>query len=714
MRTLTLLIIALSITGLCRAQHPVLWGMTSSGGQFGTIFNINTANDSETVVYDFAGNPDGEGPTGSLIKASSGLLYGMTLGGGTYYGGTIFSYNLTSGVETVLHSFNGSDTDGFGPYGSLLLATNGLLYGMAQGGGAYGDGVLFSYNIENGVFTDLHDFSDLGNDGTSPTGSLIQLNDTMLYGMTNLGSHNNEGIIFSYNISSGTETPLWTFGNDTDGATPYGSLLQANNGLLYGMTQYGGTSDSGVIFSFNIATDSEVVVHNFAGGSDGSYPAGSLTQASDSLLYGMTEYGGGYDGGTIFSFNTSTGAENVLWNLGSDSDGLEPQGSLIQASNGLLYGMTLLGGPNASLGGIVLSYNIAKGKENDLYNFGSKPNDGTLPYGDLLEDDDIPQPMDIECSDRDQHSLYLLASGNFLYRMDSVDTNPDLVPLINTNYSADFSGISINKNLDDTIGEITMYVVDSLGEYYYWNDSDWIDTHHQSGNLTAVNPGGTNNYIFNVDGETAKVYRYDGTGNGTLLTTLPVRSNVLSYDVATDMDGNFYLYLNTGIIRYNPDGIPMDTFFVKGNVISGGGGFGLVGSDFYITNGNTPYQSLWRGTVNGNSVTFSTVYTFPSTVSQIYDMANCYQNANIISAVKTPEVVPFTIYPNPASDFVLIKMENTASIDLFNSLGQQLFSANTSGLTQYKLMLAGFTPGLYFVTGTSGNGLVEHTTLVVQ
>jgi uncharacterized repeat protein (TIGR03803 family) len=43
----------------------------------------------------------------------------------------------------------------------------------------------------------------------------------------------------------------------------------------------------------------------FQGGSDGRNPNGSLLQ-SGSMLYGMTEYGGTYGDGTIFSFNLPT------------------------------------------------------------------------------------------------------------------------------------------------------------------------------------------------------------------------------------------------------------------------------------------------------------------------------------------------------------------------------------------------------------------------
>ncbi|MGA8326822.1 MAG: choice-of-anchor tandem repeat GloVer-containing protein, partial [Candidatus Cybelea sp.] len=57
------------------------------------------------------------------------------------FDGTVFSVT-TSGTETVLHSFGGSG-DGAHPDASLLNV-NGTLYGTTGGGGAHGDGTVFS------------------------------------------------------------------------------------------------------------------------------------------------------------------------------------------------------------------------------------------------------------------------------------------------------------------------------------------------------------------------------------------------------------------------------------------------------------------------------------------------------------------------------------------------------------------------------------------
>ena len=70
-----------------------LYGTTYYGGNGsgnpGTVFKITTSG-KETVLYRFAGEPDGQSPVGGVIEVG-GVLYGTTLTGGTNDGGTIFS-----------------------------------------------------------------------------------------------------------------------------------------------------------------------------------------------------------------------------------------------------------------------------------------------------------------------------------------------------------------------------------------------------------------------------------------------------------------------------------------------------------------------------------------------------------------------------------------------------------------------------------------------
>ena len=74
----------------------------------------------------------------------AGNLYGTARDGGIYGAGTVFK--LTPSAEgwvySSLHDFTGYG-DGGGPYSNIVFDAMGNLYGVAVGGGAHGDGVVW-------------------------------------------------------------------------------------------------------------------------------------------------------------------------------------------------------------------------------------------------------------------------------------------------------------------------------------------------------------------------------------------------------------------------------------------------------------------------------------------------------------------------------------------------------------------------------------------
>ena len=253
-------------------------------------------------------------------------------------------------VETVLHSFAAVDAEE--PYYShLLLASDGNFYGLAESGGTNNYGAIFKITPA-GVETVLWNFGN-GSDGYEPYGSLIQGTDGNLYGMTEEGGVNNNGTVFKITLA-GVETVLYSFAGGTDGEEPYGSLVQDSNGNFYGITYAGGTNSAGVAFKVTPA-GAETVLWSFGGGTDGSYPTGSLTLGNDGNFYGLANSGGTNGEGTIFQI-TPSGIETVLYSFsGPPSDGRYPDGDVSFGPDGTLYGDTNGGG--ASGLGIVFSFN---------------------------------------------------------------------------------------------------------------------------------------------------------------------------------------------------------------------------------------------------------------------------------------------------------------------------------------------------------------------
>lgn len=332
-----------------------------------------------TDLYNFAGSSAGDGadPEGSLTAVGP-ILYGMTTGGGGANDqGTIFSFNTLTGAETVLHTFAGGPDDGGVPMGSLLQSGS-IFYGLTSTGGTGQAGSLFVFNPANNIETPLYSFGSTPQD-VSPFGSLIQ-SGTTLYGTTSGVLTDEGGGIFSFDTATNTETPLYPFVSPSGGYRPIASLVQSGS-MLYGMTLFGGSDNAGAIFSYNLSTGDESVLHSFnefPAPTNGSYPYGSLT-LSGSTLYGMTALGGNNGKGSIFSYDTSGGIFKLLFSFDT-TDGDGPQGDLL-ADGSILYGMTLSGGGNGAGDGTIFAFNTTNDTETILHTFDGA--DGSGPLGGM-------------------------------------------------------------------------------------------------------------------------------------------------------------------------------------------------------------------------------------------------------------------------------------------------------------------------------------------
>jgi len=227
-----------------------------------------------------------------ILKAQRYYLYGEASAGGHGGDGVLFRFDPFTGKDSVLFNFNG--LNGSEPARDLYLSQNGLLYGGCEFGGSKNKGVLFSYNLNNGRENTLVDFSD-SNGSNFAWGSTLYKG--ILYGTTALGGAYNDGIIFSYNPNNNKDSVVFNF-NDTDGSAAYGGLFVLNDTSFFGMTEYGGTNNVGVLYSLNPLTSKEKVLINFNKSTTGGWTQGGLIKAPNGLLYGMTgEFGPG--GGSI-------------------------------------------------------------------------------------------------------------------------------------------------------------------------------------------------------------------------------------------------------------------------------------------------------------------------------------------------------------------------------------------------------------------------------
>jgi hypothetical protein len=164
----------------------------------GVVYMLSPAGSgwTQTVLYTFQGQSDGQNPVGGVVLDGKGNLFGGTFLGGVNGGGTVYELSPVRGGGyslTTLYSFSTY----YGPYSKLTLDASGNIYGTANGAGAHGLGSVFKLTFSNGMwtFSDLHDFAG-GTDGASPYGSVAVDPHGNLFGTAAVGGSSNQGVVF--------------------------------------------------------------------------------------------------------------------------------------------------------------------------------------------------------------------------------------------------------------------------------------------------------------------------------------------------------------------------------------------------------------------------------------------------------------------------------------------------------------------------------------
>ena len=310
-----------------------------------------------TPLADFSRSVGGD-PGSPLIQGLDGNFYGTAGVGGSRDRGSVYVAS-PSGTLTDLFSFCKDTTcpTGASPYLSLLQISDGRFFGFTFG--TSGNGTIFRLSPA-GVINNLYTFCATDcTDGQLPRANLIQARNGYIYGTTNAGGiFHNGGTIFKM-TTSGTLTTVYDFcqlTNCLDGGGPlgFGSLIQATDGNLYGVTRTGGKG-FGTIYQLSLSGTLKTIYKFCKSGAgtnpclDGSNPDG-LVEGLDGNFYGMATGGGVHGGGVIFKV-TRYGGLTVLYNFCSQTgcaDGIGPTG-LILGSDGNFYGTTANLGSNGAV-----------------------------------------------------------------------------------------------------------------------------------------------------------------------------------------------------------------------------------------------------------------------------------------------------------------------------------------------------------------------------
>jgi uncharacterized repeat protein (TIGR03803 family) len=271
----------------------------SDGNFYGTCFTTPTGNGSIfqltpagvfTDKHDFTNvNGDTE-PLYAPIQATDGNYYGVT---GYYPFSCGNVYKLTSaGVYTNLHTFSGSDC---GPASSLFQASDGNLYGTLYACAlTSSQGCVYKISTA-GVFKEIYGFATSA--GYAPCTGVIQAKNGNLYGATNQGAANNFGSIYKL-TTAGVYTDLHDFNNTTDatcganvGRTQV-NLLQVTDGSFFGVNGKNGPSGGGSIYKLTSANVFTAFLFPASPPVDGDLPVSTLLQNTNGTVYGTTFSGG--------------------------------------------------------------------------------------------------------------------------------------------------------------------------------------------------------------------------------------------------------------------------------------------------------------------------------------------------------------------------------------------------------------------------------------
>jgi len=270
-------------------------------------------------------------------------------------GGVCALTNLTAQTNLTITNLTIQEIYSFptnGNYGktpnTLVQGSNGNLYGTTVGGsGTNTNGTVFRLSLGPPVtVTTIAVFT--GTSGTfpgkSPEAGLVQGSNGLFYGTTSAGGTSNLGTVFS--ITTNGSTNLLASFTGTNGSHPLAPLVQGSDGNFYGTTSTGGTNGStnGTVFRLTLGPPASITnLATFTGTNGalaGATPSAGLVQGTDGYFYGTALNGGTYRRGTVFKISASGSTSNLLSFTPTNSTATNPVGGLIQASDGNFYGTT--------------------------------------------------------------------------------------------------------------------------------------------------------------------------------------------------------------------------------------------------------------------------------------------------------------------------------------------------------------------------------------
>lgn len=622
----------------------MIYGTTIAGTfrEKGNLFKYNPYTKNYTQLYEFKNGDPVKLPCNDLYVDANMNIFGVSSEGGG--SGSIYKYDLNSGVLTVLHQFSGPD--GLRPLSGLTKASNGILYGVTNEGGNAGFGVIYSFNPLTNAYAVLHHFN---NDGAK--GKLLEYAPGILYGVGTIGGQFSEGQLFRFDLNTNTFTSLYSF-NTANGAKPYGPLIAGTSGLLYGTTSEGGLFNSGTIFSFDTAGNQYTVLHHF----NGIYGVRSpLCEAVPGIFYGSAANVQGITDGVVFRYTVSGGVITSIDTINSELNGTSAENGFVKHPDNRLYGYrnsTLVGTP--AFDGAVIAVDPVTDDVSTTFVFDQYPV-GHLPIGSYLAASDgmlygvhttseyyydkylvkyspAGDTMTVlhTFQDRNRFNENTVLHGNLIEKngviwgcIERSDSFPDgavfTYSILTGNYNEviSFDTVPLFKfpryfqmGADGNFYGLCFHKTNFDIEYIYrFNPLTFqIDTLLQYGINSNIGRGSTGDITFNSSGT-----KFSGMSSRTGITSI---GKLFIYDISGDSLTVLLPLTDTLLTAYYEH-----THHLISDSI-------LIGISFDPTN-LLGYGNIWK--LNLTDTTFTTLYAFPSTLTRHYYSQYITDNFNLLS-----------------------------------------------------------------------------------
>jgi uncharacterized repeat protein (TIGR03803 family) len=233
-----------------------------------------TVFDLSHVLFRIQNTQQGQNPHAPLVELADGYLYGLAPLGGAADDGVMYRIKADGSGFRVMFNFN-EILHGGKPQGSLMLASNGFLYGTTSVGGSLRRGTVFRIRPDGSDFKKIVEFS--GANGAEPLADLSEASGK-LFGFTRLGGEFNKGVLFSVNLDGTAFQKLISLSGD-NGSFPENTPTIVGQ-YVYGMTTYGGVNDKGSVFRIRKDGTGYSKLHDFST-TDGAHPKGGLLLSED-------------------------------------------------------------------------------------------------------------------------------------------------------------------------------------------------------------------------------------------------------------------------------------------------------------------------------------------------------------------------------------------------------------------------------------------------